>query len=159
MVIARREARIPARSNCFDLIPWWDRMSSSLITFWLLLSKLTTEGRSGLTQWRRSFFEAVAFDSLLSSSVRLITSLSLEEIRDFLEIELEGGQVAFDRFLIIGTATCWDSGLETNLLEVAADLESGLDAFFLFMAAGLESGFDTFLQGIAAGLQSDSDSS
>jgi hypothetical protein len=83
----------------------------------------------------------------------------LEEIRDFLEIELEGGQVAFDRFLIIGIGTCCDSGLETNLLEVAADLESGLDTFFLFMAAGLESGFDTFLLGIAAGLQSDSDSS
>ena len=134
-------------------------MSSSLITFWSLLSKLTTEGSSGLTrQWRRSFFEALAFASLLSSSVRLITSFSLEEIRDVLEVKLEGGQNAFDRFLIIGAAICLDSGLETILLEVAADLESDLDTLFLFMAAGLESGFDTFLLGITAGLQSDSDS-
>jgi hypothetical protein len=63
-------------------------------------------------------------------------TLSLEEIRDLLEVELEGGQVAFHRFLIIGTATCLDSGLDTILLEVAADLEYGLDSFFLFMAAG-----------------------
>jgi hypothetical protein len=120
-------------------------MSSSLITFWLLLSKLTAEGSSRLTQWRRSLFDTLAFASLvLSSSFGLITSLSLEEIRDFLEVELEGGQDAFDRFLINGTATCLGSGLETILLEVAADLESGLDTFFLFMAAGLESGFDSF---------------
>ncbi len=83
-----------------------------------------------MTQRRRSFFEALAFASLLSSSVRLITSFSLEEIRDFLKVEeLEGDQDAFNRFLIIDTATCLDSSLETILLEVAADLESGLDTF------------------------------
>jgi hypothetical protein len=83
----------------------------------------------------------------------------LEKIRDFLEVELEGGQDAFDLFLIIGTATCLDSVLHTILLEVVASLESGLDTFFLFMAAGLESSFDTFLLGIAAGLESNSGSS